>query len=375
MKTILAMGQSNMTGAHPGGAWNIPSSVTVWNNTNELSSATVGLGNAFVTPANMSASPFIGKNNLAVHACRYIASEMSEDVRLILISCSGLPIANWCNSAGVTGPMYARMKAILAEAGVTEIDAFLWHQGEGDAAGGTTGSYVAAWNALLAEMEADGYIDSDTPVVLGELGIQHTVMNPILHSIADASPRVGIADISCFPMASDLHFLGPSLVRAGLEYARQLMKFPSFAVGCEPAADGVYVSATGGAPYTTSLSAPVKVLVKAENGKKDLIQAGAFVADRMGVWEFAVRGCAYTSAMSVALLDETGAVIQYIAGSGGSGSGGMMPYVNGNGVIALGKGDKVFLGVLVAAGGSAVNVDAINAAFLNRMMVRYLGVD
>lgn len=374
MKTILAMGQSNMVGSGLGGAWNIPASVTVWNCAGNSSSPSSGLGNAFVTPSSMAEAPFIGRNNLAVHACRYLAHELGEDIRLIVVACAGYAISNWINGAGVTGSMYARMEAVLAAAGVTKPDAFLWHQGEADAA--ISGSYTASWNALLSRMTADGYLDADTPIVIGELGIWQTSMNPVLRSIADASDRIALADISCFPIsAGDMHFTGASLVRAGCEYARELIKLPSqFFSPTWPWNDDVYVTAPGGAPYTTSLSTPTKILLKAENGKKSLIQLGAFVADRLGVWAFSVRGCAYASGMSVMLLDEAGCVIQYIAGTGAAALGSQSPYINGEGLVALGCGDKVFLGVVVASGGSAASLDAV-AATLSRMTVRYMGRD
>jgi hypothetical protein len=369
MKTILAMGQSNMVGAVPGGVWGIPSAVTVWNCAGDSSSATAGLGSAFVTPANMSVAPFIGKNNLAIHACRYLASELGEDIRLIIVALSGTPIEEWSNPGGA---MYARMQAVLAAAGVTYVDAFLWHQGEANA--GAPAAYPALWAALLNRMETDGYINVATPIVIGELAIWQTAMNPVLRSIANADFRVSIADMSCFPVFDDnLHFNGPSLVRAGLEYARELMKIPS--AFFHPSFDTeTYVTAAGAADFTTSVGVPCKVLVKAENGNKALIQGGAFQADRLGVWEFALRGCAFNTSMSLVLLDEAGSIIQFIAGTGGAASGGMYPYTNGDSVVALGKGDRVYLGILLP-NGTPGTFSAKNSAWINRMTVRYLGRD
>jgi hypothetical protein len=366
MKTILLMGQSQATGAGVGGVWGIPSTVTVWNCTGDISSATTGLGTAFVTPANMSAAPFIGKNNLGVHACRYLASELEEDIRLVIVALSGTPIESWSNPGGA---MYARMQAVLAAADVSSVDAFLWHQGEANAS--NPAAYPAAFSALVSRLETDGYIDDETPIVIGELGIWQTGMNPVLRSIASASPRIALADIACFPTQDDGHFNGSSLVRAGLEYARELMKMPGdfYSDGDEV---GPYVTAAGAADYTTSLSTPCKVLLKAENGEKSLIKAGAFEADRLGVWAFSVRGCGFNISMSLVLLDEAGSIIQFIAGTGGAASGGMNPYVDGEGIIALGKGDRVYLGILLP-NGTPLTIGAKNSAWINRMTVRYMG--
>jgi hypothetical protein len=371
MKTILAMGQSNTVGMGTGGAWNIPSTVTVWNCAGNSSDASTGLGTAFSTPANKSAAPFIGNNNMMAHACRYLAHELGEDIRLIIVACSGFAISNWCNSAGVTGSMYARMVAVLAAAGVTSVDAFLWHQGEADAT--ISSSYTASWNALLSHMTTDGYIASDTPIVMGELGIWQTVMNPVIRAISDASSRIGLADISCFPVnTTDLHFNGPSLVRAGCEYARELMKLPGAFYITPPADVLSYVAAPGSADHTIASGQATWVLVKAENGMKSLIQNGAFVADRLGVWEFSGLVCSFTYHVSLCLIDETGAVIQYLAGTGVQTSSGVNPYIDGSSTLALGFGDKVFLGVLQVTG-STISVAAVNSAWLNRMTVRFLG--
>lgn len=369
-KTILAMGQSNAVGKTPGGVWGIPASVKAWNCTANNDSLT-GLGAAFVTPASQSSLPFAGGNNMMVHACRYLSQEFGEDVNLILVAFEGKPISFWCNSLGVTGTMYARMAAVLAAAGVTKVDAFLWHQGEAD--NGAPSVYEPSWNALVSILTADGYIDADTPIIIGETRIANTPINTVLHVIADADPRVGIAEIGCFPLAADNHFTGPSYVRAGLEYAREIMKIPG-PFYREPAPfEDAHVTGAGCSAVTLPSGTFVKVKVKGENGKKTLLDGGAFVADRFGVWEFHGRGCSYAPHVSIAILDETGASIQSL-GQFVTPSTSFKPVVDGHAVLALGPGDKVYLGVAQVSG-VTVSVPTEDSSLLNRLTAKFLGAE
>lgn len=370
-KTILAMGQSNCVGITPGGVWNIPASVKAWNCTPNNANLT-GLGNAFVTPSGPAVAPFNNGNNMMVHACRYLSAEFGEDINLILVAFEGKSISWWMNNAGVTGPMYARMAAVLAAAGVSKVDAFMWHQGEADNL--APANYATSWGNLLSRMTTDGYIDADTPIVLGETIIQNTPINTVLRGIADADARVGIADIAGFPLADDLHFCGPSYVRAGLEYAREMMKLPGvFSRSPAPFSDA-YVTGVCRSALTLTSSTFVKVPMKAENGKKCLFDAsGAFVADRFGVWEFSGRGCSYAQHASIALLDDTGAFLQSL-GQVMSANANYKPIVSGSTVMALGPGDKVHLGLFQSTGGT-VSIPASDASLMNRLTVKYLGAE
>lgn len=366
--TILAMGQSNAVGTGTGGAWSIPNTVTVWNCAADSSATNAGLGNSFVA-ATRGSAPFhsSGGNNLFVHAARYLAAELGVNIRLILVARSGFAISNWA----ANGSMYLRMKAVLAAASVTKVDAFLWHQGEADF--GATGAYTTAWNTLLTNMTSDGYIDASTPIVLGELIVQSAsgTMNGILRAIADASDRVALADIACFPMispADNFHFTGPSLVRAGLEYARELMKLPGAFNHTPAETDYPYVTAAGAFAYTPTSGAFCIVRVKAENGKKSLIDSGGFVADRVGVWEFIVSGFTYRSSLSVVLLDAAGGLIQMVTAASGAG----IPHIDGSTVLALGLNDRVYMGVQQVSG-SNVAIAAPASALVNRLTVKYLG--
>lgn len=366
MITVLAMGQSNAVGWGSGGVWGIPPSVTVWNCAGNSDAGFVG--NAFVAPV-YGAAPFTaGHNNMMVHACRYLATELGEDVQLILVAYGGQPIQQWSE-----GPMYGRMEAVLAAAGVDCVDAFLWHQGEANTP--THATYAAAWNTLLGKMTADGVIDADSPIVIGELANQPTApnMNAVLRSIANASDRIALADIACFT-ANDQsvdfsHFNGPSLVRAGLEYARELMKLPGPLHHCPDDDKFPYVTAAGSDPYTPTTGNNCAILVKAENGKKSLISGGCFVADRLGVWQFDLSAISYTGSLNILLLDGSGALLQVVAGI----TTPSVSHFDGSTVIALGKGDKVYMGIVQNAGGAAPTVTQMMSGLLNRMTVKYLG--
>lgn len=369
MITVLGMGQSNAQGRGVGGDWTFPASVTVWNNLGEANTGFVG--NAFVAPT-LGANPFSpGKNNGIIHACRYLAQELNQDVRLILVAYGGQPIQEWSD---VDGAMYTRMKAVLAAAGVvTPVDLFDWHHAEANILNYST--YQAAFSSLLAKMTTDGIITVDTPIVIGELANQTTFipnMNAVLRSIADASARIGIADIACFP-ANDqaidiLHFNGPSLVRMGLEYARETMKLPGPLNFAPAETDFPYVTAAGILSYKPTIGKPCVLHVKAENGKKSLIYQGGFKADRLGVYRFDLSAISFTGSLNIVLLDWTGAIIQYLAGV-------ITPSIShcdASTVVALGKDDRVYMGIIQNNPTPGL-IAAQWSSLINRMTVQYLG--
>ncbi len=375
-KTILAMGQSHAVGsADATGVWNFPANVKVWNNTSNIDSNSVGLGSAFVTPV-ISSPPFGGTNSMMPHAARYLAKLLGEDVRLILVGRGGDTISSWASAAGVRGTMYLRMQAILAAAGVSAVDAFLWHQGEGDAA--TPGTYAARWGRLLANLNADGYLSLTKPVVIGALNPTQVAMNAVLREIADLDARVGLADIQGFPINQDpsnLHYLGTSAVRAGLEYVRELSKLNGPFKGLIPPdykPSGLFVTGVGNVDYSSSAGGGItKVPLIAENGKKSMISGGSFVADRAGVWKFNVQGYTGIGRTAVMLIDETGSKVQDIAFSGALDPASNTAVLSGHGVVALGEGDKISLGV--AQDGGSASVLSYVSSVRNRLTVEYMG--
>ncbi len=230
MKTILAMGQSNAQGWTTGGTWNISPRVTVWNNEANTNSSTTGLGTAFVTPT-FGQDPFReDRNNMFAHAASALADALGEDIRLILVAMGSQNLNQWTNGSGVRGDMYARMQAILGEAGVTSVDALMWHQGEADQT--TPETYKARWALFLGNMETDGYINPATPIVMGTLASRFTTMNPVLSTMGDA--RTAIAFLSDLPTTDTTHFSGQSLVMAGRRYAGAISRLPGSFNGAVP---------------------------------------------------------------------------------------------------------------------------------------------
>lgn len=222
MITVLAMGQSNAVGRNTGGRQAFSSLLTCWNNENDIDSASVNLGSAFVA-ADIGQFPFDdGCNNLMIQTCNLLARATGENVRVILVAMGGKPIASWATSSGAAGAMYTRTEAVLAAAGVSSVDLVLWQQGVTDDNAGTTGTYVASWGHLLSNLQSDGYITSTTPIVVGLEAKDYKTVNSILVSISNADSRVGLAKIAGFGTDDGTHFLGEECINIGMEYLRAM---------------------------------------------------------------------------------------------------------------------------------------------------------
>lgn len=360
MKTLLGMGQSNAMGWGAGGIFPASASVTVWNSTNNLMNLT-SLGSAFICP-DIHAAPFVGtNNNMFYHAARNLSVLLGEDVRLIIVAAGGLAISNWEKSSG---PMYARMKAVLAAAGVTTVDAFLWHQGESDNA--APSGYTADFSALLANMTTDGYINFDTPVVVGELSAQFTSLNPILNAMAGG--RISVAPIHTFPTVDQTHFTGPALVQAGWQYAKKLRE--AF-VGPFQESDMNFVSASAYLSASFPNNTNVKIPVIPLHGDKSWVDSstGAFVAPVNGVYRFNAQGYIQGGNRTrLMLLDATGAeladAIAYDVST-------LAAVVSGFADLDLPAGTSVFLGGRQSVG-STVCPTAQSMATYNKMSVTLL---
>lgn len=215
VRYYLLSGQSNARGRAPGGDFTISPLVKVWNNRNDISDLT-NLGTAWVTP-DRNANPFVSSwNNFAVHAANQIALATGDEVRLVIVAKGGLNIGNWY-MASTRQAMLLRMVAVLDAAGVTAVDGFWWHQGEGDNSTATS-TYLGRWNAIKTALTNDGYMTASTPVVMGEATASHTGTNATLAACLDSRTR--LAPIKNFDDIGDgTHFSGVELVRIGLVYA------------------------------------------------------------------------------------------------------------------------------------------------------------
>jgi hypothetical protein len=213
----LASGQSNMVGRGSGGPTTFSPLLKVWNNQNDLSDLT-NLGTAWVDP-ELSQRPFVnGKNNLAVHAANHIALTTGDDVRLIIVAKGDTSISEWF-SASVRKAMLNRITAVLSAAGVTALDGFWWHQGEADDTTSRAGYYPGRWAAMISALTTDGNLTSTTPIVMGEVSPNYTIIPPVLQGIADADSRIRQAPNRLFETYDGIHFTGSELARIGLVYA------------------------------------------------------------------------------------------------------------------------------------------------------------
>lgn len=364
MKTILVMGQSNAIG-RISGPLTTGSDVTIWNNANDIETLS-SLGTAFQA-ANLSNPPHVGgKPMFATAAAKYLSELINEPVRVISVAKGATSIDQWHNGSNA-GAMYARMVAVLAAAGVSSVDAFLWHQGESDI--GTSGTYAARFAALRARMIADGYLTPSTPVVIGEISnVASVSMNGVLNGIAEGSPNVGIARIGQFrvSLTDNWHFDGPSVAQIGLEYAYELAQLPGPWDGswCPSPATSEFVFATGGAvslPSGVDTRAPVFF----HAGNRDLLTSdGYFIAPCEGWWRFDYRAHGEGGKLRAKLANSQGVEVDFGAYSGARDDALNNPIITGVSYMRLWRGDRIGLLVNQCSGATRNFAHEVSQRFL-----------
>lgn len=366
MITILFSGQSNCVGYGMGGAWDISPLVKVWNNeTNRIDLE--GLGNAWVTPDRNAAPFFEGSNNQGVQAANYLARMTGQQVRLIIVARGGESIKQWHNSI-VTGPMYARLKAILEAANVFNVDWFLWNQGSAD--NGYAPYYAAKWNALIAQMQADGIVWPFTPLVVSETAYGTPEINAVLRQISADDSRCGFASIGTLPTGDGVHFTGLGLVRAGWEsvYALKKTGTPLYPY-CQ---DGGYVAASGAGEISFAAGTLTDIPYLGRYGDLGLIQGGNFVAKKPGPHKFSVSAYCAGWEAKAQLRDENGDWLATIASAGAEDPFGNAPMLHGEIVLNLPVGGVVRVAMNHAATTARV-ISAAHASGYNRLLVEHLG--
>jgi hypothetical protein len=363
--TILFSGQSNCVGQGSGGTWDISPLVKVWNNeTNRIDLD--GLGNAWVTP-NRNDHPFFeGNNNQGVQAANYLARITGQQVRLIIVGRGGESIKQWHNSL-VTGPMYARLLAILDAACVSSVDWFLWNQGSAD--NGYAAYYAAKWNALIGQMTTDGVISANTPLVVSETAFLTPEINAALRSIAAADPRCGMAMIGTLGTIDSVHFSGPSLVKAGWESVYALSLTGSSLV---PSLGGGSVYATGAGSVTFDPGVLTDVPFSSRYGDLDMIENGNFIARNGGPHKFTVSAYCAGWGAKVQLRDGAGDWIATVATSGSEDPVGNNAMLHGEIVLNLPPGAVIKVGMSHLATTARV-ISAAHSSAYNRMIVETIG--
>lgn len=165
-KVIASAGQSNMT-LHPEYSW-IPSpNSQIWNfdGVTDLPGST---GTAFV--------PFDGATMGTAYSYTDAAARDNPDrmISLINVSRSATGIDHWLEGTGAPD-MYASLKnnveAALAVLGLTEIDEFLWWQGET----APYDNYVNDFATFMARLRAETWFPEHTPITV--FGVSSLVAN------------------------------------------------------------------------------------------------------------------------------------------------------------------------------------------------------
>lgn len=378
MKTVLVMGQSNATGRGTTGEFVIDAGVTVWNNTGDLNTL-ANLGNSFVTP-NRANPPFVSSyNSPSIHFCKYLKRSTGEDVRLILVAYPGIGIDQWMESNGTKGPMYLRMAAVLAAAGITSVDVFVWHQGEHDDTIPRPSLYTDRWNRLILQMTNEGYITASTPIVMNETPAVQVNIPPIINAIVNASPRIGLSKISTFPLIDTIHYDGTYAPRIGFEYLRALSNTQTSFNSIIPDPDYLendlltgsnvdgerkrtrvkdvvpqnkWIYAVGYNSFSIpSSSSWTAVPLKARFGDRSLVPSnGSFTPNQSGLWRIYARGWAGGDGSAVSLLDRNNSELQRLAFAPTGAA-----IMDGEVILDLSAGDPIYLGVR-QTGGSTVNV-------------------
>lgn len=236
MLYILGEGQSNCLMLAPAfQATKFPAGVTMWNNGQGIDSPTAQLGNAWVSP---NALPY--GNTMMAHAARRISEAAGHDVRLILNARGSTPSTAWseANHAKPVGPafpgnpyaMFVRKQAIMAAAGVTRFDGFLWHQGESDK--GASHYYYKRFWGHIHLMRILSMIDDNTPVGIGEVANipGHGKILAVQRSLPNYDPHIltGIAPLASLPVVTPSvppspHFTSESVAIAGVRMANTIL--------------------------------------------------------------------------------------------------------------------------------------------------------
>lgn len=366
MITILFSGQSNCVGYGSGGSWDISPLVTVWNNeTNRIDLE--GLGNAWVTP-DRSANPFYnGCNNQGIQAANYLAKLTGQQVRLIIVARGGESIKQWHNSL-VTGPMYTRLRAILALADVESVDWLLWNQGSAD--NNLAAYYAAKWDALIAQLTSDGIVNASTPLVVSETSYLTPAINAALRSIAAADPRCGFAPIGTLPTFDEVHFTGAALVRAGWESVYALKKTGSSLYPAQTG--GGFVHATGSGALTLEPAVSTEIPFLPRYGDYTMVKDGSFMVRSPGLHKISVSAYCAGWGVKVQIKDGQGDWMATIASSGAMDPTGNNSMLHGEIVLNLAKSDRVKV-LMSHAADTARTISAAHSAAYNRMVIEHLG--
>jgi hypothetical protein len=164
---LLAMGQSNMSGAAGSGEGDsaIESGIKIWN------------GSAMIT-AEYGTSPLGSSVNSAVWFANYLRRSgvlaSGREIWIIPNWLGGEPIEGWVG-AGTSSDRWVELLAMLSGAGVTRIDHAMWSQGEANSTVGsgtakTLATYRTHFNTLVSQLRGLSQWTATTGLTVSQLG-------------------------------------------------------------------------------------------------------------------------------------------------------------------------------------------------------------
>jgi hypothetical protein len=231
---VAINGQSNAEGANAGGPNPADPRVRVWDG------ATGAWGSSDYTQAPFSHAAPDGNgrnNNIGLALAHRLAAEYGAQVFVVYDALGGRPISDWVGS-GTSSVRYAAMKAKvqaalaspeLVAAGKTQVDVFVWAQGEEDALTDDLATYRGKFATLDAQFRAETWIGPSTPfLVMGMSGLhtRYQVWQAQLDYCANVNHSCIYVNSAGLKTQYDIdgtgdftHWLGPALWEHGYERA------------------------------------------------------------------------------------------------------------------------------------------------------------
>ena len=217
---VVAAGQSNMVGAGQGGDMRLNPNVVAFDWVNDQ-----------LVLADYGASPAGGldvrsgsalRNNLYFPFANSIAEGLGRPVLVITHAVSGSRIDSWL--VDTNGPHWADLltdiNQALALTGQTQVDSFIWHQGETDHPM-PVADYQARMLAFIDQVRSQNWAGPDLAMLIGELSRSgvNFVQNAALQAIEvmNTDPMLGFVSSTGLTTfgESGVHFDGAALVEYG----------------------------------------------------------------------------------------------------------------------------------------------------------------
>lgn len=211
---VVTAGQSNMLGSGTGGDLTIDPNLMVLNpETDELEEALYGEKL---------------RNNLQIPFSNRAIAELEQPVLLVSSPVAGSKIDSWLTDGEFENPGYIRpllnedVTAALNAVDQTQVDAFLWLQGESDWYQSTE-TYAQKVQDLIDQTRSEDWASEDLPFLIGELsreGINQT-QNAALQLLELTENDPNLVFVSSVGLTSHelsgVHYDGVSLVELGYE--------------------------------------------------------------------------------------------------------------------------------------------------------------